>query len=649
MRWRLIKEAHGRGVARLAILALGAAVLSGPASAVVNFDLQHLAGLKRVIFAQISPDGRRVAYVLDTLPGQGEVRKDELWLVDIRSGKQSLLAGSLRLDWVQAPYILQWSPQSDRLLFGGAPDELFVMDVAARSSRRLAIAGQWLQRARWSADGSSLAVITSKPSLAVPAPFTPGDSLYLLDPQTGLSTPVDLKGLAPGELSWAPDGKKLAFSSGGDLYTVRLGEEPHKLVGRPGPDDRPSFSPDGKTIAFMTRVGPDGGHPTLSLVPADGGEPDDVGSDIDMGLGRAPARYFAWGPDGRSIFFTKFERMAHALYRLDLESRRIFRVTPRERADIGFSLASDGQTAAFISSSVQMPNELFVSRLRPYRERRLTHSNPQLADVGMATAERLEWRSPDGLAVEGLLMRPPGFDPKRLYPLIVVMEGTYGAFDLSFSTRGVADSDLLSPLQRQVLAGQGYVLLMPNPRGSWGYGPLFSAAGRHDFDLGPNADIMSGIDELVKRRIADPRRIGIMGMYTDGYRAFYAMTHSDQFKMGVVVNGLFNLKSAYGEGAGGLLGPLLGGNPWQKPEAYDRASPFEAAPRFKTPTLLITTTGDPNPNEPQAAEAATALEENKVAHAKRSWEFGAFLSNSAPWMEAVGAIEDWAKTHLKPN
>ena len=631
-------------------LALAALVLAPvPAQAAVNFGIDNLAGLKRVVFAQVSPDGRQVAYVLDTLPDGSGARQDDLWMVDVPSGRHSLLKAGLTLDWLQSPYILQWSPDGRRLLFNGAPEEMFVMDLTARSSRRLTISGQWLQRARWSEDGKAIGVVTSKPSATTPAPFTPGDALHIIDPATGESSQVDLKGLPPGEPSWSPDGKTIAFSANGDIYTVRIGEEPRRLVARAGPDDRPNFSPDGKTIAFMTRVGPSGGHSTLSLVPALGGEPDDVGRDIDMGLGRAPARYFAWAPDGRSIFFTKFERMAHALYRLDLGSRRISRITPAERTDIGFSVSRDGRTAAFISSNAQMPNELYVASLDRYHERRLTHSNPQLANVRLGAAERFEWRSSDGLPIEGLLMRPPGYDPKRLYPLVVVMEGTYGAFDLSFSTRGVADADLLSPFQRQVLAGQGYLLLMPNPRGSWSYGKDFSAAGRGDFAVGPNADIMSGIDELVKRHIADPDRIGIMGMYTDGYRAFYAMTHSGRFKVGVVVNGLFNLKSAYGQGVGGLLGPIIGGNPWQKRDAYDLASPFESAPSFKTPTLLIITKGDPNPNQAQADEAATALEENKVPHPTRTWEFGAFFSNSGPWMEAVSAIQDWLKTYLKPN
>jgi dipeptidyl aminopeptidase/acylaminoacyl peptidase len=222
---------------------------------------------------------------------------------------------------------------------------------------------------------------------------------------------------------------------------------------------------------------------------------------------------------------------------------------------------------------------------------------------------------------------------------------------LSFTGRVSADSPSATfPFQQQIFAGQGYLILMPNPRGSWGYGEQFRRRGRGDYGIGPYNDIMSGVDYVISTQdIADSEKVGIMGMAFDGYRTAYAITQTSRFKAASVgqIYG-FNLASWYGQ-APDIIGRVLGGAPWQAPQNYAPVSPVNFAGNLKTPTLIFHL-AEPDCVAAQSREFYTALRQNNVPveyviYEQNQNEFGTTKLNQ--WKDAVQRNVDWFNRWLK--
>ncbi|MFL6208687.1 MAG: S9 family peptidase [Pyrinomonadaceae bacterium] len=600
---------------------------AGRAQATRPFTPADFMGIRWITSAQISPDATQVAYTIAAADAAHNRQLQSIWLVSTHGGAPRKLIGELSYPPpdARAP---QWSPDGRFIAFTSGREginRIWLINPAGGEAAQLTSAKWDVQDFAWSPTGARIAFVAAAANAAPPSePRVVGQAggsgpqLYLVDAKTKEITQLTKGELNAADFAWSPDGQQIAFSARSDLYVVNVGDaQVRKLVERPGQDRLPRFSPDGKLIAFFTNFGQPGYKRGLSFVAAAGGAPQDSLQSWDAGFGGYPPWFFDWAADSKTILSAGLARMKQNLHAISIETGAARAVTTGASVYHDFSLARDRRTLACLASDSATPTEVYVSSVDEFKPRRLTTTNPQLDGIAFGQTEAVQWRSKDGLAVEGLLLKPVGYREGQRYPLVVLMEGTFGSFDFSFTGRVSADSTagFMFPFQPQLLAARGYAVLMPNPRGSWGYGVEFGTKALGDFGIGPYNDIVAGVDALVAQGIADGERLAVMGIFVDAYRAAFAMTQTNRFKAAVLAFPIFDLVSWYGQAGpdATYLDRYFGGAPWQVPQAYTPINPVNFADRIKTPTLLLSMEQSDLPLLQQAQEMYTALRRNNVA------------------------------------
>lgn len=386
-----------------------------------------------------------------------------------------------------------------------------------------------------------------------------------------------------------------------DLHEVTISTgETRALVVQPGRDADPSYSPDGRTIAFHSQGGTWNYFATrhVGLVPSGGGPvryiTDDRAFDVFRG-----GNNFEWSKDSRSLVFTAGRGTTDLLVRVDLASGRSTVIA--ERISGAASFSADHQNAVYLKTSPSKPAE--IALLRNGQERVVTNLHPQLADLPTLRSRVVKWRASDGLAVEGILWLPFGHQSGKRVPLLVELHG---------GPTGAALETFPNPrtYPTQVFLQKGYAILVPNFRGSSNYGGEFRMKNAQSQGIGDFDDVMSGIDHLVKEGIADPERLGLMGWSYGGYLTGAVITKTNRFRAASVGAPATDWTTYYGQfdGAKEVLWTYFGGTPWEVPESYARHSSRSGLRNIRTPTLLQVGGEDINHN----AEIYQALTDYKV-------------------------------------
>ena len=564
-------------------------------------DLQNI---RAITSTALSPDSSKVLYTLEESDLKQNVRLQSIWLITLKDKHSSRVVD----DSIPSSPPPQWSSDGNRFAYLSKRDgktQVCVVEPQSGLSTTLTNATADVDSFAWSPDTKTVAYVFAKPGPAssiegvrvVSNEKPPTVELHLIDTASKQDRLINLReGFAPENLSWSPDSNEIAFSSSSNIYAVRVGDNVLRtIVDRPGNDIRPSWSPDGKQIAFISNYGRETGTKiSISVVNAVGDpKPIDRYKELDFGFGGYPPWFMGWSTDSKSLFVSVLSRMTQNLFSLSLADGAITRITQGDNKVFhDFSFSADRSTFSFIMTDPITPGEIYVSSTQNFAPTQLTQkTNPGITALNVLKPETVRWKSTDGTEVEGLLLKPAGYDPSKKYPLLVQMEGSYGTYDLSFTGRVSADTaGAVFPYQQQVFAAKGYVVLMPNPRGSWGYGETFRLLGRKEYGPGPYNDIITGVDHLIASGIADPDRLGIMGIGFDGYRTAFAISQSNRFKaasIGQVMG--FDLASWYGQADSyqDFLEVKLGGPPWKVPENYARISPWTFAGNIKTPTLVF--------------------------------------------------------------
>jgi dipeptidyl aminopeptidase/acylaminoacyl peptidase len=370
------------------------------------------------------------------------------------------------------------------------------------------------------------------------------------------------------------------------------------------PESGPSFSPDGRWVAFaapddLTRYSMKNDRVYVRAVTARGQPFRKVGSafDGDVSIGW-------WSEDGGTIYFNAGVKATNQLMALDVERDQVRQLTDAQ-ASLSVSRHEDSGTLLLSFSNGRTPSSTFTARSLdalgdPSSWTRLTDVNPQVAELALGEQEEITWRSTDGRMVGGVLVKPVGYQSGQRYPLIVAIHGGPASADVLGFNGGYGS---------QVYAGAGYVVLRPNYRGSTNYGE------RHRTDIVGNyfpqafEDIMTGVDHLIREGIADPNRMGALGWSAGGHWSNWILTHTDRFKAISSGAGTSNWISMYAQSdvqrnRQFYLGDEL---PYDDFDAYWEQSPIRYIRNAKTPTMIHVVKGDPRVPSPQSVELHQAL------------------------------------------
>jgi dipeptidyl aminopeptidase/acylaminoacyl peptidase len=600
--------------------------------------------LKTVADPQLSPDGKRVAYVVSWNDKEKDQAQIAIYVApaDGSSPAQRLTQGTRDTN-------PRWSPDGRYLAFvskrGDDEAQVYLMPLDGGDARQLTKAKFGASQPAWSPDGKRMAYVartgdykTAKQRNAIEknAPRVIRDLRYrfdgigyfderrphvfTIDVESGETKQVTSGDYEDGAPAWSPNGKWIAFSSDrerdrfqrfwtSDIWVVAAtGGRARKLTRSKGRSGSPAFSPDGRQIAFVGHEnGVEGSSKNthLYVVPLTGGRPprslsgpSDRSAYADVG---APGSAFAWARDGRSVVFLAENRGAISLFRAGLANGSVSKVVGGDRQVLAFALSPDDKQVYFAATWPSEPSEIYASSLSGGRERNLSHANDELRNaVEFAPFKRMTYRAADGLEIETFVITPPGARKGQRHPLTLLIHGGPHARH-PMPTGGWL-------VQYQALAAAGHIVLAPNPRGSAGYGEAFSTACVKDWGGKDYEDLMAGVDVLIRKGIADPDRLYVGGRSYGGFMTTWVVGHTDRFRAAVVTAPVSNLVSKIGTADIPTWYPYeVGGTPFDNLEEYHFRSPTTYLPHVNTPVLLTHSEGDLRCPIGQSEEIFTAL------------------------------------------
>lgn len=600
---------------------------------------------------QISPDGRRVVYALETADRFADTFYVNLWMVSVDGKDQRPLTSG---KWKDS--LARWSPDGSKLAYvstrAGRP-QIFVRWMDTGAEAKITDLENAPSSMNWSADGAYIAYLARVPGKepwTVSMPKAPAGATWAPPPvvETRLKWRADgIGGIGQrptgfthlfvipvtggaarqitegdfdhgGEPCWMPDGRSvlLAASRQPDadttLYGVHIwrfgldGSAPEQLTRTEGMQGNPVASPDGRYIAFtgFADKGFSFHNTNLYLMNADGSGTRQVGSNLDRSL-----VFPQWEAGSRSLLaMAETEGRSH-LYRVPLDGPAVALTKADGRfgtayaATDPFTLAPGGQIAVSFSSPAEPADIVTFAVGSPDRVRKLTNMNGGLlSGRALGKVEEIKWDSFDGKQMQGWLIYPPGFDGSKKYPLILdIHGGPHAMYGVEFNQ------------QMQIFAGRGFVVFYSNPRGSTGYGEEFGNVihGRYPGD--DFKDLMTGVDAVVAKGFIDPKKLCVTGGSGGGLLTAWTVTQTGRFAAAVSQYPVTNWLTQTGSSDIGLsMMRWMKAAPWENPQQYIAHSPVFFADKVTTPTMVLTGEEDWRTPIGQSEEFYFALKVKKV-------------------------------------
>ena len=619
------------------------ALFAAPAFPASRFDLSYFAKTVRVSDPQISPDGRSIAIVV-TRPNYEENRHHaRLVIVDVASGSERTLTYDRR--GVSSP---RWSPSGDCLAFlasdGAAKPQpqVFVMPMAGGDALQITKAPAGVQQFAWRPDGGMIAYAASDEAPKATGEekfndsFEVGNNDFLLTAAPlaahlwvvgsdgagarrltsgAWSLPISHPPSSPASpLAWSPDGKSIAFvkvaaphSGDSDKAAIQVIDvdsgSTRAITGRTQHEGYPTFSPDGANIIYWyPRDGQTKYGNEVYMVKASGGD----GASITRALDRNVARSI-WMPDGKSLLVGANDATTVGLWvqpvkgparHLDLGD-----VTPASAFWVDVAVGSNG-SIAFSGSEPRWPSELYYTPSAGAPVKRLTSFNHEIEELDLGRNETIEWEGPDGFHEDGVLTYPPDFDRAKKYPLVLLVHG---------GPRSASKKALSR--QAQLMAAKGWVVFEPNYRGSDNLGNAYQSSINNDAGAGPGRDVMAGVEAIKKRGFVDESRMAVSGWSYGGYMTTWLLGHYPVWKVAVAGAAVTDWLDQYNFGDGNVRRASgFGGSPWveDRYKNYMDQSPITYANKIRTPTLILSDTGDYRVPVTQSYKLFHALKDNGV-------------------------------------
>src|SRR5215469_1244731 len=594
-----------------------------------SLTVDDLFGKKEAHDAQITPDGQFIAYTVDSTSLKEDKTESRIWMIPSPGGDSIPLTA----EGVSSSHP-RWSPDGKFLAFLSSrkdPDgndgktQVYLLSRMGGEAQRLTDAVQGVDDFEWAPDAKQLVLVLRDPSSEEKEAATNqakrGENaserkskarppwvidrlqfkmdnvgyldrrrthLYVFSLATKTQRQVTSSDFDDSEPSWSPDSKLLAFQSNrtapdpdrtynSDIWVVAadnrdLGAHAAKVTNFDGEKSRPSWSPDGKWITYEASTDLKLFYYAtkhVAVSPAEGGEAKILTKAFDR---MATVPRFA--PDGKSIYFIADDDGTQTLARVNTADSKVTRAIGGRLTVDSYSFSKDGTLAATISTT-DHPYELFT--IPGGQLTRLTHLNDEwLSQHKLVKAEYVSFRSQDGTLVHGYLYKPSDYAAGKKYPTILrphggpVEEYEDEYFDIA-----------------QLFVANGYMVLLPNPRGSSGYGVDFAKAIYADWGNKDYQDDVAFLDWALAQGLADPDKLGVGGWSYGGISTDFIIGQTNRFKAAISGAGSANFTSFWGHDQYQREYVTELGYPWENREVWDRIAPFYRMKNILTPTLFV--------------------------------------------------------------
>ena len=619
-----------RVIAFLLTLALSVTVCAADKRPITPQDLW---AVKRLGSPALSPDGKTAVFTVQDWSIEKNKSTSSLWLVDVAGGAPRRLTNAPVSD--SGPV---WSPDGTRIAFTSkrADDEnasLYVINLAGGEPEKILELPYGVSQPKWMPDGAGVIVATSViPELAgslakadlaaikkeitrrkdskMTAKVTEDRQYRYFDHwlTDNLAsrlvlvnvTTKEFKDLTPkwkvlfqtsGDVNYdiSPDGRLVALAVNitpppyrdflnADIHLIPTdgsGEMKNVTPENRGDDDVPAFSPDGQSLFFARTEVPYGNGESAKLWRHDlaTGKNTPVTDALDYSISGVE-----FSTDGKTLWATVEDKGVVPVFRLNADGSGL---TAVYREGTSSSLAAAGGSIVFLNDTTSRPNELFALDAATGAVRQLTHFNDELmAGLDLGKVESYWFTGAAGDQIQGWLVLPPGYDPKKTYPLVQLMHGGPHTMNRdSFSFRW----------NTHVFAAPGYIVTWVNRHGSTGFGEKFAQSILNEWGDKPLEDILKSTDYLLQRfPNIDPKRMAAAGGSYGGYMAAWVAGHTDRFAALINHAGVNDFVTQYGADVTPYgFTQVLGGTPWSNPEGMQRNNPTTYAKNFKTPMLII--------------------------------------------------------------
>ena len=459
--------------------------------------------------------------------------------------------------------------------------------------------------------------------------------------------PIDLGG--NWDYAFSPDSKEIAFerntdpvvavSTNNDIYVVPVaGGDPKKITDNLANDSQPLYSPDGKYIAYraMKRLGFEADENQIVLYDRGTGRRTNISETFDYSINE-----MVWSPDSKSIYCNADDKGNVTLFKISVSDKKTTMLQVNG-FNTSLQLSPDGKTLVFVKQNVDRPSEVFKMDADGQNLKQLTSINAdRIAQLDMNKLDEFWFKGAEGSKIEGFLLKPPGFDNSKKYPVIFLVHGgPQGQWGDEFHYRWNA----------QMFASRGYVAVLVNPRGSTGYGQKFTDEISGDWGGMPYTDLMDGLDYVLKTySFTDSKRVAAAGASYGGYMMNWLGGHTDRFRCIVTHDGVFNPISMYGT-TEELWFPQweFRGTPYKDPKLYEKWSPLNFAGNFKTPTLVVHGQQDFRVDVSEGFQLFTALQrhgvKSKMLYFPDEGHFVTKPQNAELWYKTV---LDWIDEYTK--